>query len=94
MILEQKKLVQEKQKEIIDSITYAKRIQEAILPPENYWHKNLRESFILYKPKDIVAGDFYWMEKSQDDKIIFLRRLIAPGMAFLGLWSQWFVTML
>jgi serine phosphatase RsbU (regulator of sigma subunit) len=61
-IIEQKKLVQEKQKEIIDSITYAKRIQEAILPSPHYWLKNLPDSFVLYKPKDIVAGDFYWME--------------------------------
>ena len=58
-ILEQKKIVQEKQKEIIDSITYAKRIQEAILPPQSYWNNNLPDSFILFKPKDIVAGDFY-----------------------------------
>ena len=50
-------------KEIKDSIIYAKRIQEAILPKENLIEKNFSESFILYKPKDIVAGDFYWMEK-------------------------------
>ena len=71
-IIEQKKLVQEKQKEIIDSITYAKRIQEAILPPENYWSKYLKNSFILYKPKDIVAGDFYWMENTSTGKDNFI----------------------
>lgn len=61
-VLEQKEIIEEKQKEIIDSITYAKRIQEAILPPENYRKLYLPDSFVLYKPKDIVAGDFYWME--------------------------------
>jgi serine phosphatase RsbU (regulator of sigma subunit) len=51
-----------KNKEIIDSITYAKRIQTAILPPKYLFSHYLPESFILYKPKDIVAGDFYWLE--------------------------------
>lgn len=70
IILEQKSLVEDqkdaleyKNREILDSITYAKRLQDAILPAVDYWHKTLPESFILYKPKDIVAGDFYWLEK-------------------------------
>jgi serine phosphatase RsbU (regulator of sigma subunit) len=58
----QKDLVEEKQKEILDSITYAKRLQEAILPPQHFVKQHLPDSFIFYKPKDIVAGDFYWME--------------------------------
>lgn len=58
----QKELVEEKNKEILDSITYAKRLQEAILPPLKIVKEYLPESFILYKPKDIVAGDFYFME--------------------------------
>jgi serine phosphatase RsbU (regulator of sigma subunit) len=62
----QKELVEEKQKEVVDSITYAKHLQEAILPPIDYWHKQLPESFVLYRPKDIVAGDFYWMERMND----------------------------
>lgn len=66
----QKAEVQEKNTEIIDSITYAKRIQSAILPPISSVHKNLPKSFILYKPKDIVAGDFYWMEE-KNGKILF-----------------------
>jgi serine phosphatase RsbU (regulator of sigma subunit) len=60
---EQKKIVEEKQKEILDSIAYAKRIQAAILPTEKYFRSLLPESFVLYLPKDIVAGDFYWMEQ-------------------------------
>jgi tetratricopeptide (TPR) repeat protein len=62
----QKELVEEKQKEIIDSISYAKRLQEAILPPPAFIREQLPESFVLYKPKDIVAGDFYWMEISKE----------------------------
>ncbi len=58
----QKMMVEEKNKEIMDSITYAKRLQEAILPPKALVKEWLPQSFILYKPKDIVAGDFYWME--------------------------------
>ncbi|MFL5764213.1 MAG: tetratricopeptide repeat protein [Bacteroidia bacterium] len=58
----QKELVEEKQKEILDSINYAKRLQDAILPPDHFVKQHLPESFILYRPKDIVAGDFYWME--------------------------------
>ncbi|UKN01158.1 SpoIIE family protein phosphatase [Paracrocinitomix mangrovi] len=59
---EQKMLVDEKNTEILDSIQYAKRIQTAILPSEKTISELLPNSFILYKPKDIVAGDFYWIE--------------------------------
>ncbi len=53
-------------KQVTDSIHYAKRIQEAILPPNNLVKAILPESFVLYKPKDIVSGDFYWIDKKQD----------------------------
>jgi hypothetical protein len=56
----------EKNQEILDSINYAKRIQTAILPPNKLVKEYLNESFILYKPKDVVAGDFYWMEAVGD----------------------------
>jgi serine phosphatase RsbU (regulator of sigma subunit) len=62
----QKSIVEEKNKEITDSITYAKRIQNAILPPKKLVKEWLPNSFIFYQPKDIVAGDFYWMETSDD----------------------------
>ena len=48
--------------EITDSIAYAKRIQTAILPTDNQVKEHLYNSFILYKPKDVIAGDFYWLE--------------------------------
>ena len=70
-IIKQQKLdVETKQKEILDSITYSKRIQKTILPPSNFFDEYTRNSFILYKPKDIVAGDFYWAEKT-GDKLLF-----------------------
>ena len=62
--------ITQKNKEIQQSIEYAKRIQKAILPPQELIAKYLSKSFVLYKPKDIVAGDFYWMQKI-DGKILF-----------------------
>lgn len=62
--------VEEKQKEITDSINYAKRIQEAILPSFDFIKTHLPNSFIYYQPKDIVAGDFYWAEKVGNDFFI------------------------
>jgi ligand-binding sensor domain-containing protein/serine phosphatase RsbU (regulator of sigma subunit) len=56
----EKQKVEIAHKDIKDSINYAKKIQEAILPEEDEIKKHLNEYFILYKPKDIVAGDFYW----------------------------------
>ena len=62
--------LEEKNQEIMDSIVYAKRIQSAILPTDKIVKEYLQDSFILYKPKDIVAGDFYWMEH-KDDRVLF-----------------------
>ncbi len=56
----QKELVQEKQKEIVDSINYAKRIQDALLSQDIFMKKSLPNHFVFFKPKDIVSGDFYW----------------------------------
>ncbi len=56
----QKALVEGKQKEILDSINYAKRIQNALLASDKLLSQHLPEYFVLYKPKDIVSGDFYW----------------------------------
>lgn len=59
-------IIEEKNRNITDSIIYAKRLQEAILPPIDRIKELFPESFILYKPKDIVAGDFYWIETYND----------------------------
>ncbi len=59
-----------KNKDITDSITYARRIQQAILPSDAVIKASIPQSFILFKPKDIVSGDFYWFQ-AIDDVIMF-----------------------
>lgn len=66
----QKDTIEKKNTQILDSIRYAKYIQDAILPSSKLVKEYLAESFILYKPKDIVSGDFYWMEQ-KDEKVLF-----------------------
>lgn len=66
VISHQKELVEEKQKEILDNITYAKRIQNAIIPSDEYMNENLKENFVMFQPKDIVSGDFYWATKKDN----------------------------
>ena len=78
----QKHLVDEKQKEIIESITYAKRLQEAILPSQEFINKHVPENFILYKPKDLVAGDFYWAEIIND--LFFIAAADSTGHGVPG----------
>ncbi len=58
----QKELIEAKNEEITSSIHYAQRIQEAILPRDAFITEYLKDNFILYLPKDIVAGDFYWID--------------------------------
>lgn len=77
---EQKDLIEEKSKEITDSIMYAKRLQDAILPPQSYIDTFLPENFVLYKPKDIVAGDFYWMERKDDRTFIAVADCTGHGV--------------
>lgn len=66
----QKEIVETKQKEITDSIRYAKRIQGAMLASDTFLKKNFPDCFVLYKPKDIVSGDFYWAAKTDQDTIL------------------------
>ncbi|NQY66672.1 MAG: SpoIIE family protein phosphatase [Flavobacteriales bacterium] len=66
----QKDLVEERSQDITASITYAKRIQDAILPPIKLIKDHLPNAFVLFKPKDIVSGDFYWLG-ARGDKILF-----------------------
>jgi tetratricopeptide (TPR) repeat protein len=62
----QKKIIEDKNKDIMDSINYALRIQQAILPDEKKWNRLLPDSFKLYLPKDVLAGDFYWLEENEN----------------------------
>jgi len=65
-LADKNKVIEEKSLEITDSITYAKRIQQAILPQHSEFNLALKKCFVFYEPKDIVAGDFYWMHKMGD----------------------------
>ncbi|MFL5752564.1 MAG: tetratricopeptide repeat protein [Bacteroidia bacterium] len=65
-VLDQKALVDVKNKEITDSIHYAQKIQSAMLPPMSSFTSLLHEAFVYFKPKDIVSGDFYWITKKTD----------------------------
>jgi serine phosphatase RsbU (regulator of sigma subunit) len=82
----QRDIVEEKNREILDSITYAKRLQTAILPPQKLVKEWLNDSFIFYKPKDIVAGDFYWMEttKRNGRNIVFYAAADCTGHGVPG----------
>jgi len=76
--------------EIISSILYAKRIQSAILPPEAYITELLNENFILFKPKDIVSGDFYWIKQAEHYIILIAADCTGHGvpgalMSMLGI---------
>lgn len=63
---QQKSIIEEKNKAIVDSINYAQRIQTALFPPEQKVKDVFGECFVLYLPKDIVSGDFYWIENAKD----------------------------
>jgi tetratricopeptide (TPR) repeat protein len=82
IIQQQAETLSEKNQEILDSIRYAERIQRAILPSAEKWQRLLPESFLLYKPRDIVAGDFYWLEETE--QYIFLGVADATGHGVPG----------
>jgi ligand-binding sensor domain-containing protein/serine phosphatase RsbU (regulator of sigma subunit) len=69
-VIEQKSVIEHKNLEITDSIKYAKNIQEALLPSLNEVNSLFPNSFVLYMPKDIVSGDFYWFAKNGNTRFI------------------------
>lgn len=81
-IAKQKEELSIKNKNITDSINYAKRIQEAMMPSEFLFKKLLPQSFILYKPKDIVSGDFYWVAEKNNK--IFVAAVDCTGHGVPG----------
>jgi len=87
IIEEQRAIVEEKNDEILDSINYAKRIQSAILPS----FESIRSAFpkfaLIYQPKDIVAGDFYWIHQSENVVYIAVADCTGHGVpgAFMSL---------
>ncbi|MES2763444.1 MAG: tetratricopeptide repeat protein [Bacteroidota bacterium] len=78
----QKHIVEEQNKDITDSIRYAERIQNAILPPDKQWHTLFPQSFVFYKPKDILSGDFYWIEQKGD--LVFVAAADCTGHGVPG----------
>jgi serine phosphatase RsbU (regulator of sigma subunit) len=79
-----------KDKNITDSLIYAQRIQEALLPSEAYFRKHFADSFILFKPKDIVSGDFYWIGEKSDKVFVVAADCTGHGvpgalMSMIGL---------
>ncbi len=90
VIEDQKSILEHREKEITDSLIYAKRIQEALLPSEPYLRKYLENAFILYKPKDIVSGDFYWIGQKGENVFIVAADCTGHGvpgaiMSMIGL---------
>jgi len=69
-VVAQKAIIEAKNNDITDSIKYAKNIQEALLPPLQNLHKEFNDAFVLYLPKDIVSGDFYWFAKRNKKRFI------------------------
>jgi serine phosphatase RsbU (regulator of sigma subunit) len=71
-INELKDEIEHKHQEILDSVNYAKRIQKSLLASDQFLKENLPEHFVLFKPKDIVSGDFYWANKLTNNQFSLL----------------------
>ncbi|MFN8116928.1 MAG: two-component regulator propeller domain-containing protein [Bacteroidia bacterium] len=86
-VAERTKELAEKNRDITSSIEYAKRIQEAILPSKDLIFSKLKNAFILYKPKDIVSGDFYWFGEKDNFKIVAVVDCTGHGVpgAFMSM---------
>ena len=67
LLLKQKAEIEELYTDVTASIRYAKRLQDSILPPEKFIKKLFPSSFVFFKPKDIVSGDFYWIGQQKDE---------------------------
>ncbi len=81
------------QKEIMDSIYYAKRIQTAILPPQKQISEAMPEHFILYRPRDIVSGDFYWFKQKGECMVVVAADCTGHGVpgAFMSMLGSAFL---
>ena len=87
LVQKQKQLVEEKQKEISDSINYAHRIQSSFMASENDFAKVLKDYFIFFKPKDVVSGDFYWANSFDNNLFLCVADSTGHGIpgAFMSL---------
>lgn len=86
-VAERTKELEEKNRDITSSIEYAKRIQEAILPSKDFIFSRFEKAFILYRPKDIVSGDFYWFGEKEGNKIFAVVDCTGHGVpgAFMSM---------
>jgi len=91
---QQKEIIEEKQKEILDSINYAKRIQYALLASDQFLETHLSEFFVLFKPKDIVSGDFYWAAYQNNNVYLAVCDSTGHGVpgAFMSLLNTGFLS--
>jgi serine phosphatase RsbU (regulator of sigma subunit) len=71
-VVEQRQIIEEKHKEMIDSINYAEHIQRSFLPSNNMLKDIFKDHFVFFQPKDVVSGDFYWASKLSNDSFMFL----------------------
>ncbi|MGZ3898848.1 MAG: SpoIIE family protein phosphatase [Bacteroidia bacterium] len=87
IISEQKHLIEEKHKDITDSINYAQKIQSALIMSEETLQRNVKEAFVIFKPRDIVSGDFYWFTEHKGQKILALADCTGHGVpgAFMSM---------
>jgi serine phosphatase RsbU (regulator of sigma subunit) len=90
LIARQKIELELRDKSMTDSLIYAQRIQEALLPSETYFRKHFAGSFIFFKPKDIVSGDFYWIGEKGDKVFVVAADCTGHGvpgalMSMIGL---------
>lgn len=94
LITEQKNLLEQKQHEILDSITYANQIQEAILSNREILDREFPDNFILFKPKDIVSGDFYWSTEQNNRFYLAVCDSTGHGVpgAFMSLLNMSFLS--
>lgn len=86
-IVLQKNIIEQKNKDITDSILYAKRIQSAMLNRNENFAKKFKEFFVLYLPKDIVSGDFYWLNENNDSLFFSVADCTGHGVpgAFMSI---------
>ncbi|HTB06182.1 MAG TPA: tetratricopeptide repeat protein [Bacteroidia bacterium] len=80
VIEEQKIIVEEKNKDMTDSIQYASRIQQTILPSMEHFHSLFPDSFVFWKPKDIVSGDFFWITTHKGYKFLVAADCTGHGV--------------
>ncbi|WP_026999514.1 PP2C family protein-serine/threonine phosphatase [Eisenibacter elegans] len=80
VLASQKQYLEESNRQVIESIEYAKLIQQAILPGEESLRAAFEEYFVFFRPKDIVSGDFYWLTQQEEYKILVLLDCTGHGV--------------